>query len=259
MIEIPAAVLAIARVPREARLPVDRHQRPDPVHAGRRPRRRGRVAPLRSAASGGAEADRAWRSRAANKAKVPIAVCGEMAGEVQLTRLLLGLGLRNFSMHPAHLLTVKQRVLTSDVARGQAARRPHAPRRRPGEARRAARQAQRAVDAPRRAGIAGACARCSPSRVPCMQACRLVGSERRSTMSTVPCADACFARAAAARRAAARGARPRPRRRRRRRPAFALPDRAAARPSRSTSCAGRSCTSISGRRGAGRAAARFRG
>ncbi|MFO1307479.1 MAG: phosphoenolpyruvate--protein phosphotransferase [Burkholderiales bacterium] len=53
---------------------------------------------------------------AASKAKVPIAVCGEMAGEVGLTRLLLGLGLRNFSMHPAHVPTVKQRVLTSDVA-----------------------------------------------------------------------------------------------------------------------------------------------
>ncbi len=52
----------------------------------------------------------------ANKANVPIAVCGEMAGEVQLTRMLLGLGLRNFSMHPAHLLTVKQRVLTSEIA-----------------------------------------------------------------------------------------------------------------------------------------------
>ncbi len=52
----------------------------------------------------------------ANKAKVPIAVCGEMAGEVDLTRLLLGLGLRNFSMHPSHLLTVKQRVLGSNVA-----------------------------------------------------------------------------------------------------------------------------------------------
>ena len=52
----------------------------------------------------------------ANKAKVPIAVCGEMAGEPQFTRLLLGLGLRNFSMHPAHLLEIKQRVLTSEVA-----------------------------------------------------------------------------------------------------------------------------------------------
>jgi phosphotransferase system enzyme I (PtsI) len=51
----------------------------------------------------------------AKRAGVPIAVCGEMAGEVRLTRLLLGMGLRNFSMHPAHLLGVKQRVLTSDV------------------------------------------------------------------------------------------------------------------------------------------------
>jgi phosphotransferase system enzyme I (PtsI) len=52
---------------------------------------------------------------AANRAQVPIAVCGEMAGEVRLTRLLLGLGLRSFSMHPAHVLGVKQRVLNSDV------------------------------------------------------------------------------------------------------------------------------------------------
>jgi len=58
----------------------------------------------------------AYAIAAANKAKVPIAVCGEMAGEERLTRLLLGLGLRSFSMHPAHLLTVKQRVLTSNLA-----------------------------------------------------------------------------------------------------------------------------------------------
>jgi len=51
----------------------------------------------------------------ANKARVPIAVCGEMAGEVDLTRLLLGLGLRRLSMHPSHLLTIKQRVLTTDL------------------------------------------------------------------------------------------------------------------------------------------------
>ncbi len=51
-----------------------------------------------------------------NKANVPIAVCGEMAGELRLTRLLLGMGLTHFSMHPAHLLAVKQRVLTSEVS-----------------------------------------------------------------------------------------------------------------------------------------------
>ncbi len=52
----------------------------------------------------------------ANKAKVPIAVCGEMAGDAQLTRLFLGLGLREFSMHPSHLLAVKKRVLQTDIA-----------------------------------------------------------------------------------------------------------------------------------------------
>jgi phosphotransferase system enzyme I (PtsI) len=54
----------------------------------------------------------------ATKADVPIAVCGEMAGDALLTRLLLGLGLREFSMHPSHLLAVKQRVLQTDVAAG---------------------------------------------------------------------------------------------------------------------------------------------
>jgi phosphotransferase system enzyme I (PtsI) len=38
-----------------------------------------------------------------------------MAGEVALTRLLLGLGLRQFSMHPAQLLAVKQQVLRSSI------------------------------------------------------------------------------------------------------------------------------------------------
>jgi len=57
---------------------------------------------------------------AANKAGVPIAVCGEMAGEVRSTRLLLGMGLANLSMHPSHLLAVKQRVLTTDVGQARA-------------------------------------------------------------------------------------------------------------------------------------------
>ena len=52
----------------------------------------------------------------ANRAGVPVAVCGEMAGDPRLTRLLLGLGLRNFSMHPAQLLAIKERVLKTSVA-----------------------------------------------------------------------------------------------------------------------------------------------
>ncbi len=51
----------------------------------------------------------------ANKAGIPVSVCGEMAGEVAYTRLLLGLGLRQFSMHPAQLLSVKQRILTTSL------------------------------------------------------------------------------------------------------------------------------------------------
>jgi phosphotransferase system enzyme I (PtsI) len=46
-----------------------------------------------------------------------VSVCGEMAGDVTLTRLLLGLGLRSFSMHPAQILAVKQEILRSDTAR----------------------------------------------------------------------------------------------------------------------------------------------
>ena len=45
----------------------------------------------------------------------PVSVCGEMAGDPRLTRLLLGLGLRSFSMHPAHLMAVKQQVMRSHV------------------------------------------------------------------------------------------------------------------------------------------------
>jgi phosphotransferase system enzyme I (PtsI) len=52
---------------------------------------------------------------AGQKAGIDVAVCGEMAGDVKLTRLLLGMGLREFSMHPAQLLAVKQEILASDL------------------------------------------------------------------------------------------------------------------------------------------------
>lgn len=46
----------------------------------------------------------------------PVSVCGEMAGDVQMTRLLLGMGLRSFSMHPSQMLAVKQEILRTDVS-----------------------------------------------------------------------------------------------------------------------------------------------
>jgi phosphotransferase system enzyme I (PtsI) len=47
----------------------------------------------------------------------PVSLCGEMAGDVSMTRLLLGMGLRSFSMHPAQILAVKQEVLRADAAK----------------------------------------------------------------------------------------------------------------------------------------------
>jgi len=55
--------------------------------------------------------------RAGVRAGKPVAVCGEMAGDLEATRLLLGMGLREFSMPPASLLPVKQEILRSDVSR----------------------------------------------------------------------------------------------------------------------------------------------
>ena len=53
--------------------------------------------------------------RTANRAGVPVTICGEMAGDIVFTRLLLGFGLRTFSMHPAQLLTVKREVLRCNL------------------------------------------------------------------------------------------------------------------------------------------------
>jgi len=58
--------------------------------------------------------------RGAQRAGKPVAVCGEMAGDPKAAQLLLAMGLRQFSMHPAHLLRVKQSLLRSDSASLQA-------------------------------------------------------------------------------------------------------------------------------------------
>lgn len=49
-----------------------------------------------------------------------VSVCGEMAGDTSVTRLLLGLGLRSFSMHPSQVLAVKQEILRADAGKLQA-------------------------------------------------------------------------------------------------------------------------------------------
>ena len=54
---------------------------------------------------------------AGNAAGKYVSVCGEMAGDTAFTELLLGLGLRSFSMHPSQISAVKQRVLRADTQR----------------------------------------------------------------------------------------------------------------------------------------------
>jgi phosphoenolpyruvate-protein phosphotransferase (PTS system enzyme I) len=52
---------------------------------------------------------------AAQKAGKAVSICGEMAGDTKLTRLLIGMGMRQLSMHPSHILSVKQQILHSQM------------------------------------------------------------------------------------------------------------------------------------------------
>jgi phosphotransferase system enzyme I (PtsI) len=52
---------------------------------------------------------------AGRAASIPVSMCGEMAGDVRYTRLLLGLGLRQFSVHPSSLLELKQTINATNV------------------------------------------------------------------------------------------------------------------------------------------------
>jgi phosphoenolpyruvate-protein phosphotransferase (PTS system enzyme I) len=52
--------------------------------------------------------------QAAVKYGKSVSVCGEMAGDIKLTRLLVGMGMRQLSMHPAHILSVKSQILQSE-------------------------------------------------------------------------------------------------------------------------------------------------
>lgn len=53
---------------------------------------------------------------AARRAKKPVSLCGEIAGDIQFTALLLAMGLEEFSMHPGQLLQVRDRLTTLDCA-----------------------------------------------------------------------------------------------------------------------------------------------
>lgn len=49
------------------------------------------------------------------RVKKPVSICGEMAGDLQFTRLLLGMGLQQFSMYSSQLLAIKNQILKSNL------------------------------------------------------------------------------------------------------------------------------------------------
>ena len=53
----------------------------------------------------------------AKRAGVPVSICGEMAGEIDMTKILLGMGLTDFSMHFNQILSIKKEILRSDISK----------------------------------------------------------------------------------------------------------------------------------------------
>ena len=54
---------------------------------------------------------------AGKAANIPVSMCGEMAGDIEYTRVLLGMGLRDFSMDPSVILQVKRQIRLTDTAK----------------------------------------------------------------------------------------------------------------------------------------------
>ena len=54
---------------------------------------------------------------AGTKNKIPVSLCGEMAADVNYTRLLLGMGLKSFSMHPSAIPEIKNIIINSNVSK----------------------------------------------------------------------------------------------------------------------------------------------
>lgn len=57
--------------------------------------------------------------RGCTKARVPVSVCGELAGEMEMTALLLGMGLRQYSMHPSQILPIKEHLFELSIKDSQ--------------------------------------------------------------------------------------------------------------------------------------------
>ena len=158
MVEVPAVAVAADALRARGRLLLDRHERPRPVHAGRRARQRGARAAARRGPQPAVLRLIATRRRAAAGAHGRwVGVCGELAGDPAAAVLLAGLGVAELSMAPSRIPEVKEALRALDARGGAGDRAPGARlRRRAGRRRRAEPRrpvaSGRLVSTPRRAG-----------------------------------------------------------------------------------------------------------
>ena len=92
-----------------------RHQRPHHVHAGHRRRGEEQVAHLYNPLHPAVLRLIQFTVEAALRARIPISICGEIAGDPRFTALLVGLGVRELSMTTNALPRVKSRILGLDL------------------------------------------------------------------------------------------------------------------------------------------------
>ena len=121
MIEVPSAALTADLLAEHADFFSIGTNDLDSVLPGRRSHRRSRLAAVRAAAPGDHPDDAAGRARRRGARGIPVSVCGEMAADPVLLTLLVGLGLREFSMAPTAIPLAKQvlRGLRAGDAQGR--------------------------------------------------------------------------------------------------------------------------------------------
>ena len=104
---------------RRGRFRQHRHERPGAVFAGRRSQQQRRGRPVQHLRSGGAAADR-HDGASRQAAEVPANLCGRMSSSTMYTQLLLGLGLRQFSVTPGAIPEVKRIIRATNIPQCEA-------------------------------------------------------------------------------------------------------------------------------------------
>ena len=117
MVETPSAAMLSSASRQGSGVPEHRDERPDPVHAGRRPRERARRTPVRRRTAQPSFKLIRQVVLAAQRADIDVSLCGEMAGAPLYCQILIGLGLRQLSMAPGDIVAVKRVVRSTTRAK----------------------------------------------------------------------------------------------------------------------------------------------